>query len=70
MSQSAAFAVGRQWGWLSVNDIRKKINLNPVANGDIDLQPMNMIEAGKQPEPMKESGKGGGASANTEAEKE
>jgi HK97 family phage portal protein len=45
-SMAEAFAIGRQWGWLSVNDIRKMLNLNSIENGDIYLQPMNMIEAG------------------------
>jgi HK97 family phage portal protein len=50
-SMAEAFAVGRQWGWLSVNDIRRMLNLNSIPNGDIYLQPMNMYEAGKvQPE--------------------
>lgn len=44
-SRYAAYATGRQWGWLSVNDIRGLENLNPVENGDIYLQPMNMVEA-------------------------
>ncbi|MFA7218830.1 MAG: hypothetical protein WC057_09600, partial [Dehalococcoidales bacterium] len=43
-----AYAIGRQWGWLSVNDIRKLENLPPLANGDIYLQPLNYIEAGKE----------------------
>ena len=47
-SMAEAFAIGRQWGWLSVNDIRRLLNLNRVDNGDIYLQPMNMIEAGTQ----------------------
>jgi HK97 family phage portal protein len=47
-SMAEAFAVGRQWGWLSVNDIRRLLNMNPIPNGDIYLQPMNMIEAGSQ----------------------
>lgn len=38
-----AFARGRQWGWLSVNEIRKLENLNPVAGGDAYLTPLNMI---------------------------
>src|SRR4029077_19388175 len=25
----AAYAIGRQWGWLSTNDIRRKENMNP-----------------------------------------
>lgn len=47
-SMAEAFAQGRQWGWLSVNDIRRMLNMNKIDNGDIYLQPMNMIEAGKQ----------------------
>ena len=45
-SRYAAYATGRQWGWLSVNDIREKENMNKKENGDIYLQPMNMVEAG------------------------
>lgn len=41
-----AYAVGRQWGWLSVNDIRQRENLNPVDGGEDYLTPLNMIEAG------------------------
>jgi HK97 family phage portal protein len=41
-----AYAVGRQWGWLSVDDIRALEDLNPIENGDIYLQPMNMVPAG------------------------
>ncbi len=47
----ASYALGRQWGWLSVNDIRKAENMNPVENGDIYLEPLNMQEAGSEPEP-------------------
>ena len=46
-SMADAFAVGRQWGWLSVNDIRRLLNMNKIDNGDVYLQPMNMVEAGK-----------------------
>lgn len=45
-SMAEAFAIGRQGGWLSVNDIRRLLNMNPIPNGDIYLQPSNMIEAG------------------------
>ena len=38
-----AFAQGRQWGWLSVNDVRKLENMNPVAGGDAYLTPLNMV---------------------------
>lgn len=45
-SMSEAFAIGRQWGWLSVNDIRRLLNMNPVVGGDTYLQPMNMVPVG------------------------
>jgi HK97 family phage portal protein len=39
----AAYAIGRQWGWLSTNDIRRKENMNPVPGGDDDyLVPANI----------------------------
>lgn len=50
ISRSRAYALGRQWGWLSVNDIRRLENLSPIPNGDIYLEPTNMIEAGKNTE--------------------
>lgn len=40
-----AYSVGRQWGWLSVNDIRELEDLPPVPGGDVYLQPMNMVDA-------------------------
>lgn len=48
-SRAEAYAAGRQWGWLSVNDIRKLENMSPIPNGDIYLTPANMYEAGQQP---------------------
>lgn len=37
-----AYAVGRSWGWLSVNEIRQLENLNGVgADGDTLVQPLN-----------------------------
>ena len=46
-SRYDAYAVGRQWGWLSVNDIRKKEQLPDVEGGDVYLQPLNMVNAGQ-----------------------
>lgn len=46
-SRYEAYAIGRQWGWLSVNDIRRLENMPPVAGGDIYLQPLNMIDSTK-----------------------
>lgn len=47
MSRARAYAYGRQWGWLSVNDIRRLENMSPIPNGDIYLEPTNMREAGE-----------------------
>jgi HK97 family phage portal protein len=42
----AAYATGRQWGWLSVNDILRLENMNPIGEqGDVYLQPSNMQDA-------------------------
>ena len=51
-SRAEAYAAGRQWGWLSVNDIRKLENMSNIGpKGDIYLSPANMYEAGKEPAP-------------------
>ncbi len=51
-SRYEAYAIGRQWGWLSVNDIRRLENMPPVAGGDTYLQPLNMVAAaGAAPDP-------------------
>lgn len=49
-----SYAIGRNWGWLSVNDIRKLENMNdlPDTQGDIYLQPLNMSPAGQFNEPQ------------------
>lgn len=44
-----AYAQGRLGGWLSVNDIRKLENMNPVAGGDVYLTPLNMTPIGGTP---------------------
>ncbi len=42
-SRAESYAVGRQWGWLSVNDIRRLENLQTIGPaGDIYLTPLNM----------------------------
>lgn len=46
-SRADAYATGRQWGWLSVNDIRRLENLPGIGpKGDRYLEPTNMVEAG------------------------
>ena len=41
-SRYAAYATGRQWGWLNSNDIRALENMNPVPGGEAYFAPMNM----------------------------
>jgi HK97 family phage portal protein len=47
-----AYAKGRTGGWLSVNDIRGWEDLNPIEDGDIYLEPLNMKPAGDSHEPL------------------
>lgn len=50
LSRAQSYATGRQWGWLSVNDIRRLENMDSIGpRGDIYLTPANMYEAGKEP---------------------
>ncbi|MBD1583491.1 phage portal protein [Pseudoalteromonas sp. S16_S37] len=45
-SRYEAYALGRQWGFLSVNDIRRLENLPPLGSeGDIYLSPLNMVDS-------------------------
>ena len=37
-----AYAVGRQWGWMSANDVRELEDLPPADGGDVYLEPENM----------------------------
>lgn len=43
-----AYAVGRQWGWLSADDVRTRENMNPLPDGAGAeyLNPLNMVPAG------------------------
>jgi HK97 family phage portal protein len=49
-----AYTKGRNWGWLSADDIRELENMNPLpeGKGDVYLQPLNMVEAGTPPPPQ------------------
>ena len=44
----AAYAIGRQWGWLCADDIRESEEMNPLPDhqGEIFLSPLNMAPAG------------------------
>lgn len=44
--QSKIFATGRQWGYLSANDVLELQNRNPIGpEGDVYLSPVNMVPA-------------------------
>lgn len=47
-SRYEAYAIARNWGWLNVDGIRERENMNPLPDGkgQIYLQPLNMTEAG------------------------
>jgi HK97 family phage portal protein len=45
----SSYSIARQWGWLSVNDIRDLENLNPIEGGDTYLSPLNMAPVAESP---------------------
>jgi HK97 family phage portal protein len=52
-SRYEAYAIGRQWGWLSSNDILELENRPTIGDaGDVYLQPLNMVPAGTDPEAL------------------
>lgn len=54
VARYSAYMQGRQGGWLSVNDIRRKEGLPPIPGGDIYLTPLNMVGVGApSPAPAK-----------------
>jgi HK97 family phage portal protein len=44
-SRYEAFAIAKNWGFLSTNEIRVKENMNKVKGGDTYLQPLNMTDS-------------------------
>ena len=54
-NRSEYYTAGRQWGWLSANDVRALEDQNPIGPaGDIYLAPVNMVPAdqlGQDPDP-------------------
>lgn len=44
-----SYAIARNWGWLSVNEIRELEDRPPVDGGDEYLQPLNMTGLGEEP---------------------
>lgn len=55
-SRQEGYAIGRQWGWLSANDIRELENQNPIEaeHGDAYLVPLNMQDPANPPPPPPE----------------
>lgn len=48
VNRYTSYAIARQWGWMSVNDIRRLEDQEPLAEGgDTYLQPLNMVDAQK-----------------------
>lgn len=58
LTRYRAYAMGRQWGWLSINDVRQRENMDPIAEGDGYLSPLNMVPVGSE-----EQGEGAGVRA-------
>jgi len=48
-AMAESFSKGIQWGYYSVNDVRRMLNLNKVEGGDTHLQPLNMVPLGTTP---------------------
>ena len=44
-SRYRAYAIGRQWGFLTADDIRAKENMSNVDGGGITYVPLNMISS-------------------------
>ena len=55
LSRATRAASGRQWGWLSADDVRADEGLAalPDGNGSIYLQPVNLVEAAADPTSVK-----------------
>ena len=49
-TRNESFATGIQNGYFSINDVRKKMNMNPIEFGDIHLAPLNMIPIDRLPD--------------------
>lgn len=57
LSRYQSYAVARQWGWMSANDVRDAEHQNPIEGGDQYLVPLNMIPAGEpRPTPAPKAG--------------
>ncbi|MGI5443384.1 phage portal protein [Streptomyces shenzhenensis] len=64
----SAYAQARQWGWMSVNDIRAKEDEPPIEGGDEYVVPLNMSPAGQAAPPEQRALSGRQTRAGDEAE--
>ena len=57
-SRYRAYAIGRQWGWLSADDVRSRENMDdlPDDQGKTYLTPLNMVPADTEPDEDPEKG--------------
>lgn len=71
LSRYRAYAIGRQWGWLSADDVRRTENMNELPNsaGQSYLVPLNMVPADGE-DPMKDDPKGARAAEASFAEQQ
>jgi HK97 family phage portal protein len=66
-ARAKAYSTGRQWGYLSINDIRRLENLNTIGpEGDQYLDPLNMKPAGTATQDN--GGGGGGGDGNRDSD--
>jgi len=71
LTRYRAYAIGRQWGWLTVNKILEKEDENPVgAEGDVLLDPMNMQRIPVDPTALLDAGGNGGGDGQTATPKQ
>ena len=42
------YSQGRVGGWLSVNDVRRLEDMEPIPEGDLYLSPLSMVDAGSE----------------------
>jgi hypothetical protein len=67
-TQTEHFGKMRQWGVYSVNEIRRELGRNPIGpEGDVYLQPLNMIDAADSPAPDDQGGDDGAAALRAAA---
>lgn len=67
-SRADYYVKGRQWGWLSANDVRGKENMEPIDGGDTYLVPLNMADGAKKSTEPDDDEPAAGTSSSTSNE--